>query len=152
MRRLALLLLACALALGAPVSAAGTLTVTRADVGGGITKVTLAWTSDASGAVSGNAFAVPRGELLQVKFKPGAGGAQPSDQYDLTLIDSDSVDMLAGVGGNLSNSAGALFAPIIGDGTTKAQRVLLDGTGTLDLVVANAGNAKSGTVVLWIGR
>ena len=150
MRRLLLAVLIAALALGVPVSAAGTATVAITSVGGGITKITIAWTSTAGGAVSANAFAAPRGELLQVKFVPGSGGTQPSDLYDITLIDTDSVDVLAGAGANLSNAAGSFKVPSFG--ATTLFRYLHDGAQNLDLVVANAGAAKTGTVTLWFGR
>lgn len=126
----------------APVTAAGTLTVTTSVVGDGVTKYTIAWTSTAGGAVSGNAFAVKRGQLLQVKFVPNTGATQPTDLYDATLIDTDSLDVLAGAGADLSNSAAKLilFNPTLFN----------DATQNMDLVIANAGNAKTGTVYLWV--
>lgn len=128
--------------------AAGSVTLTRAAGPYGIQKLTLSWTSS-GGAVSGNTFTPPGGELLQVKFIPGANSAQPTDLYDMTLVDSDGVDYLAGLGANLSNAAASVVVP---RASTSAARFYLDGSSTLDLVVANAGNAKSGTVILWIGR
>jgi hypothetical protein len=132
--------------------AAGAVVVTRLDLGGGIQKVSVAWTSSAGGAVSGNGFAVPRGELLQVKFVPGAGGVQPSDLYDVTIVDEDAVDVAIGNGADCGNAATRLRVPLTGSAAGATHRVLLDGTQLLDVVVANAGNAKSGTVVLLIGR
>jgi hypothetical protein len=129
-------------------AAAGTLGVSRAQVNGNLQRVTLTWTSTAGGAVSGNPFSVPTGQLVQVKFVPGAGGTQPTDLYDVTLVDGDGVDVLAGLGANLSQSTASIVAP---RASTNAAPFLIDAT-TLDLVVANAGSAKSGTVTLWIGR
>jgi len=147
-RRLLILALALIVATLAPVQAAGTLTVTTLDVGGGVTRYALAWVSTAGGAVSANAFSVKRGELLQVKFVPDGGGTQPTDLYDVTLVDENSVDVLAGGGANLSNAAATIKVPSFG--TTTLYRYFHDGTQTLDLVVANAGNAKGGTVYLWV--
>lgn len=129
---------------------AGTLTRTSARVAFGATKVTLAWVSTSGGAVSGNAFAAPAGELLQVKFVPDAAATQPSDQYDATLVDENGVDVLAGAGANLSNAAGSIKVPSFG--ATTLFRYFHDGAQNLDLVIANAGAAKGGTVVLWFGR
>lgn len=148
LRSLALGLLAFVLAVTVPVGAAGTLTVTTAEVGGGVTRLTLAWVSTAGGAVSANAFAVPRGEILQVKFVPDGGGTQPTDLYDVTLVDSASIDYLAGLGANLSNATATVSVPKL----NSSFRPFVDGTATLDLVVANAGAAKGGTVILWVGR
>lgn len=141
---------ACAVALHA--AAVGSDTVTTLDVGGGVTKYTLAWTSSAGGAVSGNPFSLKRGELLQVKFVPGAGGTQPTNLYTATLIDTDSVDVLAGagVGSGLSNSVSTISIPQFGTGSASAQRYFHDATEVVDLVIASAGNAKTGTVMLWV--
>jgi hypothetical protein len=130
---------------------AGSLMVTRADVGLGIQRIDCAWTSDASGDVSGHAFAVPTGMLLQVKTVPD-GTTAPSDNYDLTVVDGDGADLLGGSGADRDNAKAEIIAPLLGDSTTQNQRPLVDGTDTLDVVVANAGDTKKGTVSLWIGR
>ena len=141
-----LLALALAVALTLPLFAVGTATVTTTQYAGlnsaNRVRYAIAWTSTAGGAVSGNAFAIVRGKLLSVKFMPNTGVTQPTDLYDATLIDADSVDLLNGAGTDLSNATGKyfLFSPSI----------YLDGTSTLDLVIANAGNAKTGIVYIWV--
>ena len=147
-RRFAFLVVALFLGVTVPARAVGTVTITTADVGGGVTRYTVAWVSNGSGAVSANAFNVARGEILQVKFAPDGGGTQPTDLYDVTLVDAASVDYLAGTGANLSNATATITAPKV----NSSFRPFVDGTATLDLVVANAGSAKGGTVILWIGR
>lgn len=127
---------------------AGSITVTPSDVGGGVTKYSIAWTSDASGNVSGTSFDMKRGGIGQVKFVPGAGGVQPSSAYDLTLIDSDSVDLLAGTGADLSNSVSTRTVPVIGTGN---MLVYFEG-GAVTPSISNAGNAKQGTFVLLVGN
>jgi hypothetical protein len=132
---------------------AGTLVVTSAAVASGIDKYTLAWTSTAGGAVSGNPFDLKRGTLLQVKFVPGAGGTQPTNNYTVTLVDTDGLDVLAGVGTgvNLSNATPSLAVPYFGlAATQKYSRYFHDATEQLDLVVAAAGAAKTGTVLVWV--
>lgn len=125
------------------VYAVGTVTITTADVGARRVKYTVVWVSDASGDVSGNSaeFDIMRGWLRQAQFTPDGGGTQPTDLYDATLTFS-GVDVLDGVAANLSNSTATiiLFDPPI----------LYDATSNLDLVISNAGNAKSGTFVLWM--
>lgn len=117
---------------------AGTVVLTK-DQQGPLTKYTLAWTSSAGGAVSGNPFAV-HGTLAQVRVVPNTGATQPSDQYDMTLVDANSIDVLDGEGANLSNSTGDIFLcdPLIFVDTS------------LDLVIAAAGSAKTGTVEVWV--
>jgi hypothetical protein len=144
MKRWGLVLLAVALC-SLPVSAVGTVVVTSEVGSGNLSVFTLAWTSSAAGAVSGNAVTVS-GLLWQVKFVPNTGATQPTDNYDVTLTDQDGADMLtvSGVaeGSNLSNALPKVIR-------YTSPPVLKSG-GTLDLVVANAGNAKTGTVYLWI--
>jgi hypothetical protein len=122
--------------------AAGSVVVTKTPLASGLFKISVAWTSSAGGAVSGNSFSVGAGALLQAKFVPGTAGTQPTDQYDVVVNDADSCDVVVGKGANLSNSAASL-------GVQNAPLSYLMG-GTLDVVVANAGNAKTGTVILLI--
>lgn len=117
---------------------AGTATWTRSDRPRGMFRYAVAWTSTAGGAVSGNAETVAVGYLTAVEFVPGA--TTPSADYDITLLDQHGFDRLFGEGADLSASAAKMrmFDP----------PQLIDGT--LDLVVANAGNAKNGTVYIWL--
>lgn len=130
------------LSLSAPLQAVGTVTVTGPFNG----VYTIAWTSNASGAVSGNSFPVLLGEIKQVKFVPASGGTQPTDLYDVTLVDADGLDVLNGMGANLSNASPALITSL---GVWTAAPAASSPV-TFDLVVANAGNAKSGTVYLMV--
>lgn len=134
---------------------AGTLTVTKQSPGRGpgrpVTKIVLAWTSTAGGVVSGNLTDYVSGELVRVVFAPAAGGSQPSDAYDVTLVDEAGVDVLAGQGGNLSNANTTHVCPGVPhkDGTTTGTRpIALDDR--LELVIANAGATKGGTITLYV--
>ena len=124
-------------------SAVGTITFTALNLTPGYNKYTVAWVSDASGDVSGNAtqFVIPRGRIHQAQFTPDSGGTQPTDLYDATLLFS-TVDILDGVAANLSDTTATIimFDPPF----------FYDATSNLDLVISNAGNAKGGTFVLWI--
>jgi hypothetical protein len=122
---------------------AGTISVSAAEIVGKATRYTVQWTSDSSGAVSGNSFDVKGGGLLQLKFIPGSGGTQPTDAYDVVINDADGIDVLRGGGANLSNAVGSYSTPP--DGAP----VLLLEAGPLTPVISNAGNAKSGTIVLY---
>jgi hypothetical protein len=146
MRRLVLFVLALLLSV-APLQAVavGTATVTTANVRDGSTRYVryrIAWLCNASGAVSGNPFSVSAGRIVSVRFTPNLAGTQPTDQYDVTVLDTDSVDVIFGAGANLTNAAGAV--------TRLTIPFYQDGSRQLDVVVANAGNAKTGTVELMI--
>lgn len=124
---------------------AGSVALASARVGGGITRHRLTWVSDAAGVVSGNAVSLPTGELLQVGYTPDGGGTAPTDLYDLTMTDPDGADALAGTGANLSGTVAAKVVPVI---STSFRRWFWSGSYTL--VAANAGNAKGGTVDLYM--
>lgn len=141
----AALVVALCLVLVLPLGAVGTVVVTSAATANGtIVRYTLDWTSNNTGAVSGNAFAV-QGRVLQVKFVPDGGSTQPDNLYDVTLNDQDGADVLAGAGANLSNTTASILKldpPALVDGATA----------TLDLVVAAAGDANGGLVYVWVQR
>lgn len=128
------------------MAAVGTTTITYS--GTRPRKVSLAWTCSAGGAVSGTPTVQVRGEIVRVTFIPGTAGNQPTDQYDVTLLDTSGVDVLAGLGANLSNAAASHACPLIGNGVTTNQRMAVNDT--LELQVANAGNAKRGTVCVYL--
>jgi len=99
----------------------------------------MAWTSDASGNVSGLPTRKINGKIRQLVTIPGAGGLAPTTLYDITLLDSDGRDVLAGVGANRSATlpeASAIIEQIVDDSA-------------LTLVVSAAGNAKQGTAVVY---
>ncbi|HEX4302838.1 MAG TPA: hypothetical protein VHZ78_08590 [Rhizomicrobium sp.] len=135
------------------MAVAGSVTLTSSDLGGGYTKYSMAWVCSAGGAVAENPIEFKRGHIHQVKFMPDGGGTQPSDLYDVTLLDaiSGGVDFLTGTGANVSNATRKIGVPQVGDGTTALQRVFHEG-GNLYPTVANAGNAKGGTIVLIMGK
>lgn len=137
-----------ALALAAPASAAGSITVTSTSVGSDEVQYSLAWTSDAAGAVSGTQLNIRRGRLLHIEFVPSTGGSQPTDLYDAQLQDRFDVDLLnngtTAQGGNLSNATAKIIQ--------WNPPLYYDGLGSLELVISNAGNAKTGTVYLTVGQ
>lgn len=131
---------------------AGSVIVVSSELGGGYTKYAMAWVSSAGGAVAENPVPMKRGHIHQVKFIPDAGGTQPTDLYDATLVDAiaGGFDLLTGIGGNLSNANRKIGVPQIGDGSTAHQRVFHEG-GNLYPTVANAGSAKGGTIEVIVG-
>jgi hypothetical protein len=131
------------LLLQASPQAVGTVTVTTTTLGDiRAVKYSLAWVSDGSGNVSTNPQTFRPGSLIQIKFIPDGGGTAPTALYDVTLVDASGIDYLGGTGANLSAT--------VSTQTRVTAPLIYDATGTLDLVVANAGAAKGGTVQLWI--
>jgi hypothetical protein len=127
------------------MAVAGSITVTTSEAGSGLTKYSVAWLSNASGAVTENSFNVRAGELVQVEYVPDAGGTQPTDAYDMTLLNANSLDVLGGGGANLSNATRTQAVPAV---STYFRRTLE--AGALTPTISNAGNAKGGTLILLV--
>lgn len=117
-----------------------------------VRKYTLAWTSDASGNVSGIPMTnLVSGSIERVVFVPNQSSSQPTNLYDVTLLDANSIDVLAGQGANLANNANTHVKPGVPfkDGTTTSTApVVVDEYLTLN--VSGAGNAKQGSVILYV--
>jgi hypothetical protein len=122
-----------------------------------VVKTSLLWTSDASGVVSANSVTLPSGMILLVTFTPGAGGVQPTDLYDVTMTCNDhpAVNIFddgtgsASIGANLSNANASHKVPFQGGGSVSYYKHWIHGGGNT-LVIANAGNAKQGTIDIYI--
>lgn len=126
------------------VQAAGSLTVpTVTYVGAGVRRWQSTWTSTAGGAVSGNTLGIPSGDVFQIEFVPGTGGTQPTDLYDVQLNTGvGTVNLLGTSGDNLSQTTSKIVQLV--------PPYFHDGMAELDLVIANAGASKTGTVIVWV--
>ena len=118
---------------------AGTVTKTE-KISGSVKKLIFAWTSSAGGAADATSVAAFDGKVIGFTTIPD-GGAAPDDNYDVVVTDVDGHDVLVGAGANRDTSNtehvdGANLAAVAGS--------------LLTLAVTNAGNAKSGTVIVWV--
>lgn len=119
---------------------AGTVTVSER-THTSVRKITWAWTSDASGNADKITTVAFDGVLQMLVTVPSGGGTAPTDLYDVTVTDGDSVDVLLGAGANrAAASTQAVAASSLG---------VVAGD-KLTLNVSNSGNAKQGTVHLYI--
>ncbi len=108
-----------------------------------VTRFQINWTSDASGNFEKTVTDPPAffGRIIQLETKPGTGGDQPTDLYDVTITNAMGADILGGDGANRSNTD-AQIAFLINP-------VLV--AGSLTFKVANAGNAKKGSIAILLG-
>lgn len=118
-----------------------------------VKKVTCAWTSTAGGAAADASLKIV-GRLIKGQTIPAAGGSAPTDNYDITITDDNSVDVLAGCQSTLqnrdtANTEEAYFLVLDTAGTPLAQSIHPVVCSPLTFTVANAGSAKSGTIVLY---
>lgn len=126
---------------------AGTLTVTRdprrmPNTNKTVERIVVDWTSDASGNADVS-IANLYGYLIKLVTDPGS--TAPTDDYDITLVDENSIDALAGAGANRDTANTEQVYPVASGAQCP---VFLCGTHTF--TVANAGNAKVGRAVLYI--
>ena len=123
--------------------AVGTVTVTE-ETYGTLKKIKFVWVSgtDAdAGTASGATTGAYTGALERLVTVPAAAPNAPDDNYDLTLLDEDSVDVLVAAGANRH--------------TTTTQQVLGTSLGIvandkLTLNVTNAGASKGGTAYVYL--
>lgn len=118
---------------------AGTVTKTES-VHTGTKKVVFAWTSSAGGAADATSDEVYEGKVIGLTTIPD-GTDVPLLNYDVEVKDAGGHDILLGAGANRSDSATQHVA--------EASLGAVAGT-KLTLAVTNAGNAKKGTVIVWI--
>jgi len=112
------------------------------NVEGPIQQIVWAWTTDASGDVTETTTGKYSGRLFTVVTIPGAAAAAPTADYDLTVTDANSVDLLH-AGGADRHTANTEYIQEANLGVVA--------NSAITFTVANGGNAKSGTVIVNIG-
>lgn len=115
---------------------AGTVTTTEERIGP-IEEIIFAWTSSGAGAADATSTYAYNGEVMEVQIIPGA--TTPTNLYDVTVSDNNSVDMLYGQGANVSNAS-----------TTVVKGCALVANSKITLGVTNAGSAKDGTIIVHV--
>ena len=123
--------------------ALGTAVKTETTVGS-VKQIKWVWLSGTAaapadlGAVTSASTAVLNGVIESVTQIPG--GTTPDNLYDVTITDGNSVDVIAGLGANLSNAATTY--------KTNADGLGVVVNSALTLNVSNAGSAKTGTTII----
>lgn len=115
-----------------------------------IVKHTFTFVANGSGEATVASTLVISGEIVRVVIIPSASAA-PTTLYDLTLTDSDSVDVLAAQGADMSATVTLNTCPgtPLKDGTTTSViPMVVDSILTLN--VTNAGSAGAGTVIVYV--
>jgi len=106
--------------------------------GASVKVIDIEWTSDSSGDAT--QVVTIDGEILRVVTIPGAGGLAPTADYDITIIDEDSFDIMSGDLADRHTSNSESVVP--------TARVVHYGAVTV--TVANAGDSNAGTIKLYI--
>ena len=122
--------------------AAGTVTAVEERLGQ-IQKITFAWvagTDASAGTASGSTTYSYTGAILACCTVP-SGAAAPTDGYDLTVTDADSIDVLRGNGANRDTA--------VTEWATGGRGLVVGDKLTLN--VSNAGSATAGTTIVYVG-
>lgn len=121
------------------VFADGSITQTNVLSVGSIQRIDLHWSSLTNKSVGTVSWL--NAELYRVTFVPAT---TTIDAYDITITDSTSFDILAGLGANLSSNTVTTVAPGIaltdGSATTNMNRVVVNSA--LTVTVDNTGVGK----------
>ncbi len=153
MKKVMFIILFLVLSLPGLSFSAGTITETFTDFSGSNNSiVTLAWISDASGALSVNttatATAFIQGKILYaVTTTPG--DVSPTTLYDVSINDSLGIDIMGATLANRSNTISQRAIPALATGIYGG--VLVDGTLTL-VITNNSQAAAKGTIRLFLTR
>ena len=118
--------------------------------GSDIVKHTFDWVSSGSGNATLVSGLPISGQIERVVIVPD-DVASPTTNYDITLTDTESIDVLSGQGANLSATAASTVRPgtPLKDGTTTSTvPVVVDSVLTLN--VSNAGDTKAGRVLVYV--
>ena len=107
------------------------------------------WTADAAGAVTENSKITANGYLVGIVYNPGTA----ANAYDVTCLDSGSIDVMRGLGANQSNAAGLTY-------DTKYRSNIKDVDGgyfffvneQLTPTIANGGNLGTGSITFKFSR
>lgn len=113
--------------------------VTTERIHGAVKEIVFSWTSASDGTATGTTTYAYDGKVELLTTDPGA--TAPSDNYDVTLTDSDGVDVLGGAGvdrdtANTEQKVASLLGAVA--------------SSKLTLNIANAGDSKVGVTYVHI--
>ena len=133
---------------------AGSIYVTQIRINSWVLCHCVAWTADASGDVTGNSFPIPGGTLYKMSAIPQAG---VTNLYDVTLQIAYKVTSAAGTSRTLTftdalATLGANLLEGVGGQTIDMNPQFCCPAATATPVIANAGDAKSGTLLFFFWR
>lgn len=126
---------------------AGSTTVTHYQIGH-VRKIVVDFVADAAdGSIPSTVLPVFEGRLMELTTNPGTPA--PTDNYDITLTDAESVDRLQGVGANRDTATTETAIPVYSGSTVHP---IVSRSDVLTLAIANnAVNSAQGRVILLYG-
>jgi hypothetical protein len=112
------------------------------DISGYLNKIKFTLLSTTAGVDTEVTTSVFNAMVVQAIFIPGASTDAPDAAWDVTVTDADSVDILGGLGADLSASATTYKFAKDGLGYVKSSALTCNASGM--------GEANTGTVILYL--
>lgn len=110
-------------------------------------RLALDWTADGSGNVS---YPVEvNGTILRATFKPGTGADEPTANYNVTLNDQETVDVLQGAGATLSATAVKTVMPSYAARSVRKDGAKPDQKHPLDKLLRRRPNGLQNAFTFW---
>lgn len=129
----------------------GTVTLSEDGFRGDLQRFTLTWTADGSGDATKENISRIEGTVERIVYSPsGLSGQVPDDNYDVTLLDEDGLDILVATGANLDEATTTSVEQV--GKTLDNLEIPIATVGLLDFAVENAGSGGSGIVRLFVRR
>lgn len=126
---------------GGALSYASSATVADLPTGNKLRRLTFAWTSDSDGSCTKQTTSSYSGQVVAAAFIPGTGASTPTGMYEARIYDESNVDTLQGTGG---------YRSVTRPEVVRFATPTLVVANKLTLVVYGAGEARSGTVVVYL--
>lgn len=116
---------------------------------GVVRRCDVVWAASTNGVVDAAELGYFRGQILRMVL---SHGATAEDGYDVTLTDENGIDVLAGLGTNVSTSTVLNCSPVyVTTSATATNIVLFAVNDVLTLNISNAGtNNATGKIVIYL--
>jgi len=135
------------------VYAAGTVTESYGYIGGNVYSLTLTWISATDGSLTAHTTSTTiKGFVFLATTNPDttAGGDGPSDNYDITVTNSDGIDIFGGSLANRDSTASEYAIPLFTTGVYYTP--ISTGVLTFTLTNNSVNSAKGKLVLYWEGQ
>jgi len=108
-------------------------------------KITFEWRADSDGNVDTTSAEFHSAIVWRIVFHPDTGASKPSDNYDVSIFDNDTIDICNRGGFNLPDDIDVQLAP----GTISEVEMGITNS-PLRLVIADAGSLNAGKVIVYL--
>jgi len=127
--------------------ATGTVTISGKTISA-VERLKFEWTCTTGGEAGDTTTGSYDGLVYRVIVDPGTSNSEPTADYDIAVNDSDGYDIFNGLLADSSSGTTVQYGINTTGGATYTPITAV--SSKLTLAVTNAGNAKSGEVIIYI--